>query len=234
MARDPLTSRPSTGRHRSIGGAALIRATPVTVSLVNDYEIILHGLHAMLEPFTDRVRVVSHDVGGTPERSADIALFDTFGGRRDAIERAADMVSERRVGHVVLYTWDAAAAFVEQACDIGVSAIVPKSVAGPALVEVLERVAEGEQYGLHRHRHKCLGGPPEQLSAREREVLALIARGCSNRVIADELYLSIDTVKTYVRRLFHKLGVRNRTQAAMLATDHGVGPPYGALRSDVN
>ena len=59
MARDSLASRPSTGRHRSVGG----RATPVTVSLVNDYEIILHGLNALLAPFTDRVRVASHGVG---------------------------------------------------------------------------------------------------------------------------------------------------------------------------
>lgn len=84
---------------------------PITVALVNDYEIIVRGLAAMLAPFSDRVTIVEITVGGEPERFADVALFDTFAGRRYAIERAHEMVRDGYVDHVLLYTWDAAAGF---------------------------------------------------------------------------------------------------------------------------
>ena len=62
------------------------------------------------------------------------------------------------------------------------------------------------------------------LSDRESEVLALIAKGLTNAQIADELYLSIETVKTYVKRLYAKLDVHNRAQAAVAASSHQLTP----------
>ncbi len=55
-------------------------------------------------------------------------------------------------------------------------------------------------------------------------MLALLALGCTNAQIAEQLFLSIDTVKTYVRRVFAKLGVSNRTQAAMHAAERSLAP----------
>ena len=63
-----------------------------------------------------------------------------------------------------------------------------------------------------------------ELSDRESEVLALIARGSTNAQIAEELYLSIETVKTYVKRLYAKLDVHNRAQAAVAASTHQLTP----------
>ena len=57
----------------------------------------------------------------------------------------------------------------------------------------------------------------------------MVALGLSNREVAAELYLSVDTVKTYVRRVYSKLGVRNRTQAALKATGYDVPPPGSRL-----
>ena len=71
------------------------------------------------------------------------------------------------------------------------------------------------------------GGVPTravELSDRESEVLALIAKGLTNGQIADELYLSIETVKTYVKRLYAKLDVHNRAQAAVAASNHQLVP----------
>ena len=62
------------------------------------------------------------------------------------------------------------------------------------------------------------------LSDRESEVLALIAKGLTNAQIAEELYLSIETVKTYVKRLYAKLDVHNRAQAAVAASSHQLTP----------
>ena len=60
---------------------------PIRVTLVNDYEIIVQGLRRMLEPFSDRIEIVETQVGGVPDLPTDIALFDTFAGRRYALQR---------------------------------------------------------------------------------------------------------------------------------------------------
>jgi DNA-binding NarL/FixJ family response regulator len=205
-------------------------APPVSVALVNDYEIIVHGLSAMLSPFSDRVRVVEMNAGNEPRCHADVALFDTFAGRRHAIDRARTMVDDGHVDHVLLYTWDAAPAFLALAADAGVSGVALKSQEGAGLVDVIERVAGGERIGLENVRRGRRAREPDVLSTREHEVLALIALGMTNGEIASELFLSIDTVKTYVRRLYTKLGVRNRAQAALEAANHDVMPP--AARGD--
>ena len=139
------------------------------------------------------------------------------------------MVDRAAARHVVLYTWDASGAFLEAARDAGVSAVVLKSTAGVELVTALERVAAGEQLGLQHVARSPGADPSEPLAMREREVLAMLALGSSNAEIAAELFLSVDTVKTYVRRVFLKLGVHNRTQAAVLAQRYELAPPPARL-----
>ena len=98
-----------------------------------------------------------------------------------------------------------------------------KSETGEALVEALERIHAGEITRTSTNSRKVR--PSDRTEQREQEVLALIALGMSNREIAHELYLSVDTIKTHVRSVFGKLGVANRTQAALAAGDVGVGRP---------
>jgi NarL family two-component system response regulator LiaR len=199
------------------------------VALVNDYEIILHGLHAMLEPFDDRIRIVEHEVGGTPDHRADIALFDTFAGRRDAIDRASEMTADGVVDRIVLYTWDASDDFLDAARDAGVAAVLLKSLSGGELADALVRISRGEQVSVDEMHGQSNDHVREVLSVREREVLAMLALGYRNREIAHELFLSVDTVKTYVRRVFQKLGVNNRTQAALRAREYDLAPPQRRL-----
>jgi two-component system, NarL family, response regulator LiaR len=199
--------------------------TPITVALVNDYEIIVHGLAGMLAPFSERVRLVEMKVRDEPRRAADVALFDTFAGRRHSIDRARDMVLAGHVEHVLLYTWDAAPEFLALAANAGVSGVVLKSQSGVALVDAIERVAKGERIGLENVQRGRYARGHEALSTREQEVLALIALGMTNVEIGNELFLSVNTVKTYVRRLYGKLGVKNRAQAALHAAPHNLMPP---------
>jgi DNA-binding NarL/FixJ family response regulator len=70
------------------------------------------------------------------------------------------------------------------------------------------------------------------LTEREHDILALLAEGRSNRDIAQRLFLSEKTVKAHLAAIFRKLGVTNRTQAAMVAVQMGVGPMPGALVSN--
>ena len=196
--------------------------TPLRVTLVNDYEIIVQGLQRMLEPFSDRIEIVEIEVGGLPSLPTDIALFDTFGGRRYSLSRVQAMARDLAIGKVVLYTWDAPPAFRDDVAQQSVDAVILKSETGEALVQALERVHAGETAGFDELESSMTS---TTLTQREQEVLALMALGKSNREIAHELYLSVDTVKTHVRTLFQKLGVSNRTQAALTAAEYGVAPP---------
>jgi len=196
----------------------------VTVAVINDYEVVVRGVAAMLAPYQDRIQVVAMETETIPSTPTDVALFDTFAGRRHTLSRAAGMVASGNVGHVVLYTWDAAPDFVRAAAEIGVSGVVLKSRSAEGLVDAVLRVASGQKVGFD---DVGAGGVPTravELSDREAEVLALIAKGLTNGQIADELYLSIETVKTYVKRLYAKLDVHNRAQAAVAASNHQLVP----------
>jgi DNA-binding NarL/FixJ family response regulator len=195
---------------------------PINVTLVNDYEIIVQGLRRMLEPFGDRITVVETEAGGLPELPTDVALFDTFAGRRYSLSRIRAMAQDADIGKVVLYTWDAPPAFRDDILKQNIDGVILKTETGEALVEALERVFAGESLGLDELTESSAA---TTLSQREQEVLALMALGESNREIAHELYLSVDTIKTHVRSVFNKLGVSNRTQAALAASDLGLAPP---------
>lgn len=195
------------------------QTSPITISIVNDYEVVVAGVAAMLEAFSDRVKVVETEAGGVPNLPADIALFDTFAGRRRSLARIDGLTRDKDLRKVVLYTWDLPKDFARDVDVRSIDGVIMKSTTGAELVEALERIHCGEFVG------PCAFSdvdPGTTLTEREREVLALLAQGAANREIAAELYISIDTVKTHVRKVFTKLGVGNRTQAAIMARDHGL------------
>ncbi len=189
------------------------------VAIVNDHEIVVQGLAAMLAPFSQRVKIVDLVAGGLPDRPADIALVDTFAARRSSLSRIDAMVDDPSLGKIVLYTWDLPDQFASDIGDRAVDAVILKSTTGEQLVDALERIHRGEPFTSGDD--DLLPGIPT-LTEREREVLALLGCGLSNGAIANELYVSVETVKTHVRKVFAKLGVRNRTQAALLATERGL------------
>jgi DNA-binding NarL/FixJ family response regulator len=222
-ADDPNGSAPgSSGESSPIHEA--IDAGVITVGIINDYEVVVRGVAAMLAPYSNRVRVVELETNGPPKVPADIALFDTFAGRRHTLTRAAEMVREGSARHVVLYTWDAAPPFLRAAEEIGVSGVILKTRSADLLVDSLERIMAGERVGFDVDPATRSGPRLVDLSDRESEVLALIAKGLTNAQIAEELYLSIETVKTYVKRLYAKLDVHNRAQAAVAASSHQLTP----------
>lgn len=189
---------------------------PVTVALVNDYDVVLRGLQAMLEPFASRVRVVDVEVGSDDVADADIALFDTFGGKHHIIDRACDLLGRGHVRRVVLYTRDASPRFVAVAKSAGVSEVLVKTTTGEELVEALERIAAGEHPApITRRTTRQRAGPG--LDARDWELIALLGLGLSNEQIADESFIGIDTVRGHLRVLYRKLGVNSRAQAAQRA-----------------
>lgn len=198
---------------------------PLRVALVNDYQVIVDGLASMMVPYAARVQVVELEVGGLPTTHADLALFDTFGGRRHVLSSARAMVDDRTVNKVALYTWDANEELLALASEIGVSGVLYKSAPASELVTSLERVHSGERLGFERVRRADRRPATPDLTAREEEVVALLSLGLTNEEIGRELFLGVETVRTYVRQVYRKLGVKNRTQAALRAVDLGLEPP---------
>src|SRR6478609_12227442 len=98
----------------------------IRLAIVNDYEVVVHGLAAMLRSYSERVRVVEVDVNAHPESEVDIALFDTFAQSFRDRERIARLVSDPRIGKVVVYTWGADDPSVGATRVPGISAYVSK------------------------------------------------------------------------------------------------------------
>ena len=202
---------------------------PLRVALVNDYEIVVEGLARMLGPFASRVTVVELDSQQPVASPVDILLFDAF-TRETVVGPVADLL-QRSPAPVVIYTWHLDQDLVQECLDLGVAGCVSKTIGAEDLVDALEKVAAGSV---------VVSPPPEQedapitggdwpgrsagLSARESEVIALIAQGLSNQEVAARAFLSINSVKTYIRSAYRKIGVQRRSQAVLWAVQHGFTP----------
>jgi DNA-binding NarL/FixJ family response regulator len=210
------------------------RVAPVTIALVNDYELVLAGLAAMLRPYRDRLVVLEHAVDRAPDRKVDVSLFDTYGAAADQLQRVRELAEDPSAGAVVVFSFSTHPDLVHEALGAGAAGFVSKTVRARQLAEAVLSVADGRRVVLtpppHRHRDGGVVWPgrDRQLSARDSELLVLLRQGCTNREIAERLYLSENTVKTHLRRLFAKLGVSNRTQAAMVATENEAFRPRSA------
>lgn len=207
---------------------------PVRVAILNDYEVVVRGVHAMLSPFEDRVEVVELDLSAPVRSQVDVTLFDTFA--RGEVEHAVhDVVGNPRAGRVAVYSWDLRDHLVEQALSRGCSGYLDKTLPGGQLAAALERIAAGEVVICPAHTAEDgdlpagadWPGRAEGLSAREAEVVALITQGLSNEEIARGSYLSINTVKTYIRNAYRKMGVTRRSQAVRWGVQHGMVPDVG-------
>jgi len=208
------------------GSAGSVRANrPVTVALVNDYQIVVETLRDMLSPFAARVEVVDMEVGTDEVGPADVALFDTLGGQRHALTRAKALVARQGVGHVLIYARNPSAEFVRAAEAAGVDDVIDKSMTGEELVEAIEAVAEDRAPNLRRRIQRRAGRG--ELTLRDRELLALLAKGLSNEQIAEELFIGIETVRTHLQHLFRRLGVSNRAEAAEHAVPLGLATGAG-------
>jgi NarL family two-component system response regulator LiaR len=193
----------------------------VRVALVNDYEIVLEGLAATLARYTDRVQVVRLTTESGVDADVDVILYDTF-GRLPNGEKLHDVVGSTKA-KVIVYTWSSypVGTFLAE----GAAACVHKGVAAKELVEVIVAVHEGRDAQRHdQDEAESWPGREHGLSARESEVLIFVADGLSNQEIAARMFLSINSVKTYIRTSYRKLGVTRRAQAVRWAIEHGLRP----------
>ncbi|GAA4668899.1 helix-turn-helix transcriptional regulator [Gordonia humi] len=205
---------------------------PVRVALIDDYDVVVRGLATMLRRYADRVSVQSLSTSGDVWETVDIALYDSFASPPAERRVIDDLTANARVAKVVVYTWEQSEPLVASALRNGAVAFVSKRLPAAELVDALERIhADGVTQRMFPGKTDTASsnagdwpGREEGLTQREAEVLALITQGMSNAEIAERTGLSINSVKTYIRTCYRRIGVATRAQAVLWGAQHGFVP----------
>ncbi|MEV5411316.1 response regulator transcription factor [Thermopolyspora sp. NPDC052614] len=214
---------------------------PLRLVLVDDHEMVIEGLKALLARFRGRVRVVGQAVSADAAEPlvaaldpdivvTDVRLRGSVSGL-DLCRRLVEANPDRRV--VLLSAYDDEQ-YLFQALRAGAAGYLLKSVDGEGLVRHLELVASGETAldptmagravasAARLQAGEFWPGARFSLTQRESEVLKFLVAGLSNRAIAGKLVLGEETVKSHVRAIFRKLEVNDRASAVAVALREGI------------
>jgi len=206
------------------------------VLIADDHELARQGLAAILGGAGD-LEVVGEAKTGREvielARAAlpDVVLMDVRMPDMDGLEATRRLKEERPRTAVIIVTNHESPEYLRAAIAAGAAGYLIKDVTRDRLVDVVREIAAGgsiiDQQAL-RGALSDVGPqagrmrPPQPLTRREREILALVAEGLSNREIAERLVLSPETVKSHVAAILSKLDVSDRTQAAVYAVRNGL------------
>jgi NarL family two-component system response regulator LiaR len=209
----------------------------IRVLLVDDHGVVREGLRAYLELESD-IEVVGEAKDGreavrrAQELGPDVVLMDLVMPVMDGVEATATIKQQWPSTRVIALTSFVDDERVVPAIKAGATSYLLKDVAAVDLVRAI-RAAQAGQAQLHpeaaRRLMQQVSTPRKpnaaaELTEREREVLRLVAQGRSNKEIARELVVSERTIKGHVSNILGKLGLQDRTQAALYAVRHGLAP----------
>lgn len=193
----------------------------------------------MLAPYDERVLVAEFDSQLSPSQPVDVTLYDTFAAPQTNAEEIDRFLNDALCGRVVVYSWNTQRDLVQAAVDKGVAGYLSKSLTASELVSALQRIHNGEIVLPPEHALVDGAAEPETeeqsptgrwpgqqfgLSAREAEILSLITQGLSNHDIATRSYLSLNTVKSYIRSAYRKIDVDTRSRAVIWGMNNGFAP----------
>lgn len=202
----------------------------VRVSVVDDYRVVVAGVNALLAPFADRIEVVDCAAVLAGPEPVNVVLYDTFAAPVGKYAPVPALLGEPLIESVALYSFATSTEVVADSLAVGAQGVLSKSLPAAQLVEGIEKVAAGQREmvlstpGLPVMRSDRWPAKEAGLSAREAELVALIVQGLSNVDIAKRCYLSPNTIKTYIREAYRKMGVRTRAQAVAWGIGHGLKP----------
>jgi NarL family two-component system response regulator LiaR len=200
---------------------------PLRLAIVDDYAVVIAGVASFLS--AERIDVVETGASMAVLNDVDIVLYDTFGQVQGQGIDLEDFVRDSGA-KVVIYSWNLRPEMIQQALAGGARGYLSKVLTGPEVVAALERVMQGEIVvlpGDHETSVDAAGDWPGRdvgLSPREAEILALITQGLTNHEIAARAFLSINSVKTYIRSAYRKIEVERRSQAVLWCVANGFQP----------
>jgi len=209
----------------------------VSVLLVDDHEMVRIGLAAVLGT-EDGIEVVGEAGNGMDglrlarEYSPDVVLMDLVMEGMDGIETTRRIMEEMPDCKVIVLTSFLDDEKMYPVIEAGAFSYLLKTSRASEIADAIRAAARGQSVlesqvaskmmNRFRRPQQAAAQPHEDLTEREMEVLKLIALGKSNQEIADDLFIGIKTVKYHLTNLFGKLGVEDRTQAAIYAHRNGL------------
>jgi DNA-binding NarL/FixJ family response regulator len=216
----------------------------IRVLLCDDQALVRGGFRMILEARPD-LEVVGEAADGLQavalgrRLAPDVILMDVRMPGLDGVAATRRLIASGSGARILILTTYDLDEYVYQAIQAGASGFLLKDVHPPQLVDAIRVVAAGDALLAPSVTRRLLerfaatlpttdlGPPPtlQSLSERELEILKLLAGGLSNAELAERLVLSEATVKTHVSSILHKLGVRDRVQAVILAYDAGLVRP---------
>ena len=210
---------------------------PITVMIVDDHEMVRHGAAGYLEA-QDDIRVVAEADSGEEavrlvrEHIPDVVLMDLVMPGMDGVEATRKVKDISPRTHIIVLTSYHQDEHIFPALQAGAISYLLKDVKAEELVDAIRRAAHGEATLHPRIAARVVkefraGDPGEyrlftDLTEREMEVLKLIAKGYTNSKIAEQLVISVGTVKGHVSNILSKLQLADRTQAAVYAWQEGI------------
>jgi DNA-binding NarL/FixJ family response regulator len=212
--------------------------SPVTIRvlLCDDHSIVREGLRILLDA-VDGIEVVGCASNGAEGIEAaqrlrpDVVLMDLVMPTVDGITATRSIRAWVPDARVIALTSFAGNARVLEALDAGATGYLLKDAEAADVIRAIRTAAEGGA-PLHPRAARAIVSageedPLDRLSAREQEVLRLVAGGLTNLVIAERLGISDTTVKAHLTRIYRQIGVADRTQAALWAGERGLSEPEG-------
>jgi DNA-binding NarL/FixJ family response regulator len=213
--------------------------------LADDHRVFAEGLGVMLDAEDDmKVLAVAHDGGQAVEEAArhqpSVLLLDAHMPGYDLASTLRAVKAASPGTKVLMLSADTRRETIAAAIDAGADGFLAKEATSRQVAAAIRRLADGEVgMVIATEPPRAVRDPSVELrvrtlSAREREILGLLANGWSNRRIAEECFLSLNTVRTHVQNVLVKLGVHSKLEAVAFALEHSVVATAQTRLSSVN
>ena len=211
---------------------------PLRTLVADDHRLFRQGLISLMNARPDLLTVIGEAEHGAEavelcERlHPDLVMMDILMPQMDGLQAAKRILEMNPDTAIIMLTASRSDEHLEEAIELGVAGYLLKNLDSSELFDLVLGVTHGEvavthataaqvmkNIGFGRSRNQ---NPSEQITARELEVLRLVARGVSNPQISVRLQISVNTVKAHVKSIFEKLNLENRTQLAAYAMRKGL------------
>lgn len=204
----------------------------ISVLLVDDHQMVRLGLKSFLNLQADIAVIAEADDGQEGLAKAldlrpDVVIMDLVMPQMTGVEATLALLKEWPQARILILTSYLDNEKIYPVLEAGAKGYMLKTSSAEEIVSAIRKVAQGE-YAIETQVEKKVEdqrrnpAPHLDLTARERDILALLAKGYDNQRIADESFISLKTVKTHVSNILSKLGVSDRTQAVVYAFQHGL------------